>query len=76
MVVPRTERERNRGPVGIFGITKISETADGVNLLPQPVKCYFKFPKPPSESYVLSASHPNPIYVNLRENKYIIIEIA
>ena len=77
MVVPRTaERERNRDPVGIFEITKISETADGVNLLPQPVICYFKFPKPPSESYVLSGSHPSPIYVKLGENKYTIIEIA
>jgi hypothetical protein len=85
MVVPRTERERNRAPVGIFKITKISETADGVNLLPQPddesesddVICYFKFPTPPSESYVLSSGHLNPIYVELgpSKSKYTILEI-
>lgn len=58
-------------------IIKISETADGDNLLTIPIECIFALPRPPSESYTLSASHRNPSYIKLgpSESKYMILEI-
>ena len=62
-----------------FEISKISETADGDNLLTDPIRVVvvIQLPTSPSKSYVLSASHPNPRYVELgpSKSKHMILEI-
>ena len=65
--------KRNRS-IATFVISKISETADGANLLEESIHRDFVYSKPPSESYEISPTTSN-WHLRLGSTEYVIVEL-
>jgi hypothetical protein len=73
-IISRILSKPSNGSDAEFKISKISATADGANLLKEPIYLCLSFPTPPSESYVLSRHHGNPL-IHIEQTKYNVCEL-